>query len=62
MPRVRTTMRPGQVVEVSPAEYVDLARWGVLAGDDQAPAVHDEPALPAPDETQARRRKANADG
>ncbi|MEU8902196.1 hypothetical protein [Streptomyces mirabilis] len=39
--KIRTTMRPDQVIEVGEAEYLDLQRDGLLVEDN-------EPAAPAP--------------
>lgn len=54
MPKIRTTMRPDDEIEVSDAEYLDLRRQGLLVQDeDDNPATPDE--TPATSETGAAR-------
>lgn len=45
--RVRTTIRPDEVIEVDDTEYLDLQRMGLIVED--APAVEATPAaVPQP--------------
>jgi hypothetical protein len=39
MPTVRTTMQPDREIEVDDAEYLDLQRQGLLAGDSPGPVA-----------------------
>lgn len=64
MPTIRTTMRPDDEIEVSEAEYLDLARQGLLVRDqDNNPTTPEE--TPATSETGTVRtptRKVTTDG
>lgn len=53
MPTVRTTMRPGQEIEVSDAEALDLQRQGLLVDAT-------EPPTPAPGPAAAKKPAATA--
>lgn len=64
MPRVRTTQRPDQVIEVDEHEVGELRRLGILhsveddatpdAEPDDAPADRPKPAAPKPAGTRER--------
>lgn len=50
--RVRTTIRPDQVLDVDDAEYTDLQRQGLILFDEQY-RIAEELASQAPDPTEA---------
>ena len=61
MPKVRTTMRPFEVIEVSPIEAADLARQGLLVPE-PVPAAQSPAPVPGSGVKKAASSAATKEG
>lgn len=62
MPTVRTTFRPDLETEVSPGEYLDLTRQGVIVEAPSAPTTPIADPAPGPADKKAAPAAATKEG